>query len=323
MRVIHISDLHLTDLSTVRPQKIRGKRRLGHFSWRGRRRYRHLPAHLEALRRAVLDAQPDFIVVTGDLVHIGLPSELAVAANWLAALAPPGKMLVTPGNHDLYAEDSWAACEGHLGDYLHLSPSSGEAGEAPFRRGFPSHVSLQLGAERHTADAKGTTDRPLGCLQAFHESVDGIELYGLNTGCPTPLGAASGRLGSGQRHRLERLMKQAPAGALKVVALHHAPMRGVMPGRKALIDADALEALLADAHLVLHGHGHWSRSYRCGAAQIFAVGSASTADAAFRQFDFHPQEGTVQVRMGLHVRAVDGDGFGLGEEAAFSVSTGR
>ena len=293
MRLIHISDLHLTDLSTVAPQEIRGKRRLGHFSWRGRRRHRHLPLYLEALRRAVRDAQPDFIVITGDLIHIGLPVELAAAADWLEALAPPGRILVTPGNHDLYAKDSWAACERHWGRYLHLSPPASEAREAPFRRGFPSHVRF-----------------------------GGIELYGLNTGCPTPWGAASGRLGTGQRQRLQRLMKQAPDGTLKVVALHHAPVRGVMPGRKALTDAGALETVLADAHLVLHGHGHWSRSYRCGAAEVFAVGSASTADAAFRQFDFCVREGAAQVRMSLHVRDADGDGFALGEEAAFSVSTG-
>ena len=293
MRLIHISDLHLTDLSTVAPQAIRGKRRLGHFSWRGRRRHRHLAVHLEALRTAVQDARPDFIVITGDLVHIGLPSELAAAADWLEALAASDKILVTPGNHDLYAGDSWAACEGHWGRYLHLGPAVGEAREAPFRRGFPSHVRL-----------------------------DGVDLYGLNSGCPTPMGAASGRLGSGQRRRLKQLLKQAPSGALKVVALHHGPMRGLMPRRKALADASALEALLGDAHLVLHGHGHWSRSYRCGAARVFAVGSASTADAAFRQFDVHRQGSVAQVRMSLHVRRADGDGFALSEEAAFSVSTG-
>ncbi len=293
MRLIHISDLHLTDLSTVGPQEIRGKRRLGHFSWRGRRRHRHLPVYLEALRRAVRDAQPDFIVVTGDLIHIGLPSELAAAANWLEMLAPPGRLLVTPGNHDLYAADSWAACEEHWGSYLHLSPTVDGSGEVPFRRGFPSRVRL-----------------------------DGMDLYGLNTGCPTPMGAASGRLGSGQRRRLGRLMAQAPAGTLKVVALHHAPKRGLMPRRKALADAGALEPLLGDAHLVLHGHGHWSRSYRCGAARVFAVGSASTADAAFRQFDLHRQGGGVQVRMSLHVRGADGDGFALAEEDEFSVLAG-
>ena len=293
MRLIHISDLHLTDLSKVEPRQIRGKRRLGHFSWRERRRHRHLPAHLEALRSAVRDAQPDIIVITGDLIHVGLPSELAAAVNWLEALAPPDRILVTPGNHDLYAEDSWPACQAHWGEYLHLSPASGEAGEAPFQRGFPARVSL-----------------------------DGIDLYGLNTGCPTPLGAASGRLGVGQRQRLERLLQQAPTGALKVVALHHAPLRGVMPRRKALTDARALEPLLADAHLVLHGHGHWSRSYRCGAVRVFAVGSGSTADAAFRQFDIHAQQGAVQVRMSLQVRGADGGGFALAEEAAFSVSTG-
>ncbi len=292
MRLIHISDLHLTDLSAVEPREIRGKRRLGHASWRRRRRHRHLPAHLDALRQAVRDAQPDFIVITGDLIHLGLPNELAAAADWLEALAPPHRTMVTPGNHDLYATDSWRACERHWGAYLHLSPTVGEIREAPFRNRFPSQVRL-----------------------------GGIELYGLNTGCPTPWGAASGHLGAGQRQRLRRLMGQAPAGTLKVVALHHAPVPGVMSRRRALTDARALKAVLADAHLVLHGHGHWSRSYRCGRARVFATGSASTADAAFRQFDIQGSASDVQVHMSLHVRSADGGGFALGEEAAFSVST--
>ena len=293
MRLIHISDLHLTDLSTVEPREIRGKRRLGHASWRLRRRHRHLPQYLESLRTAVQDAQPDFIVVTGDLIHIGLPGELAAAADWLGTLAPPDQLLITPGNHDLYAKDSWTACERHWGGYLHLGPPADKAWEAPFRRAFPSHVRF-----------------------------DGIDLYGLNTGCPTPMGAASGRIGSGQRRRLEHLLKQGPAGTLKVVALHHAPVRGLMPARKALTDVGALETLLTQAHLVLHGHGHWSRSYRCGATQVFAVGSASTVDAAFRQFDIHGNRGIMQVQMSLHVRRTDGEGFAIHEEAAFNVSTG-
>ena len=294
MRLIHISDLHLTDLSTFGPDEIRGKRRLGHFSWRRRRRHRHLPAHLDALRQAVLDAQPDFTVVTGDLVHIGLPEELAAAAAWLESLAPPDRMLVTPGNHDLYAEDSWDACESHWGKYLHLSSPPTADREAPFRRGFPTCAHL-----------------------------DAVTLYGLNTGCPTPSGAASGRLGGGQRQRLGKLLQQAPGDTLKVVALHHAPLRGVMPRRKALTDARALEPLIDEVDVVLHGHGHWNRSYRCGAARVFAVGSASTAEAAFRQFDIDQQESAVQVRMSLHARNAHGGGFALSEEAHFSVSTER
>ena len=58
------------------------------------------------------------MLLTGDLVHIGLESEMIEAADWLRRLGPPEKVMFVPGNHDNYATDSLAAMYRHWGSYL-------------------------------------------------------------------------------------------------------------------------------------------------------------------------------------------------------------
>ena len=291
MRFIHISDPHLTDLSGLSSKEIRGKRFLGHLSWR-RRRHRHLRAHLDVLCAALVELRPELILVTGDLVHIGLPEELAAAAKWLRELRSSAQVLVMPGNHDLYQPDSWSACQSHWRDYLHLpqNPAPGaDAGEPAWWAGFPSH--LRFGD---------------------------IHFYGLNSGMPTPIGFAAGELGAAQRRRLADLLAAAPPQALNILALHHPPLPGLMGKRRALRDADALQPLLSAGHIVLHGHGHWNRSYAAGAVRIFGTGSASTKKAPFRLFDIQYTAGGFKVYMELRTKCAAA--FQLDEATEFTVA---
>lgn len=295
MRLIHFSDPHMTDLSGIPGAGRSAKRRLGRLSWRHRRRH-HLRSNLDALCAAVLDLQPDLIVLTGDLAHTGLPAELVQAGDWLRGLAPPEQVLVTPGNHDLYGQDSWAACKAHWGEYLHT------AGEPPSTR-------------TNDADADHWAGFP------SHRSFDDIHIFGLNSGLPTALGDASGELGAGQRQRLAKLLSETPSNALKVLALHHPPLPGVMGRRRALRDAADLQPLLADGHIVLHGHGHYNRSYAVGPARAFATGAASTADASFRRFDIQRAANGFNVYMELRSK-LDG-AFRLVESTEFVAATAK
>ncbi len=273
MRLIHITDPHLSDLSCVPARLIRGKRRLGYLSWR-RRRHRHLRRHLDALSAEVQGLQPDLILVTGDLVHLGLPEEAAEAAAWLRDLGPPERVLLTPGNHDLYAEDSWAACHAHYAEYLHCrdaGPASATTSEPAFWQGFPSWLRFEA-----------------------------LDVYGLSTALPTGFGMASGEVGVAQRQRLQGLMAEAGRDRLRLLALHHPPTSGVMSRRRGLRDAEALAGLMPQMHLILHGHGHWNRHYRCGPAHVLATGSASTENAAFRRLDLARGPDCITVRMRLH-----------------------
>ena len=275
MRLIHISDPHLTSLWGISPKQIVGKRRLGYASWRWRRRHRHLRTCLDELCAAAASLDPDVIVVTGDLVHLGLPSEIEAAADWLRALGPPQSVFLVPGNHDLYREDSWAAVEAHWGAYLRLASNRSE--EPPHWAGFPT------------------------CLY-----LDGIEVHGLNTGLPTSLLEATGELGQGQCARLAERLDGADEGSLRILGLHHPPAAGEMQPRKALKDCQRLAPVAEKVHFALHGHGHYNKSYRAGKLRVYATGSASTADAAFRCFDIARQDGGWRVEMRLQSRSPAG-----------------
>ena len=118
MRLIHLTDPHLTSLHSTPWRSLRGKRISGYLSWRNKRQYRHLPDVLKRVTEAVLAEQPDRILLTGDLMHIGLESEAAEAAAWLRSIAPPERLLLVPGNHDIYAPDSAGWLAHYWQDYL-------------------------------------------------------------------------------------------------------------------------------------------------------------------------------------------------------------
>ena len=275
MRLIHISDPHLTSLEGIPRKCFMGKRRLGYASWRWRRRYRHLRSHLDEICAAAAAWQPDVIVVTGDLVHLGLPAEIEAAAQWLRELGAPERVFVVPGNHDLYRADSWAAVEAFWGDYLRLAPR--ESDEPAYWAGFPTRMR-----------------------------VDDVEIHGLNTGLPTPVFMATGELGGGQCRRLAARLAAAPPGTLHIVTIHHPPAPGAVPERKALRDQRLLAPAMDSADFVLHGHGHFNRSYQAGRLPVFATGSASKADAALRRFDIAREGDGWRVEMRLESRGEAG-----------------
>ena len=275
MRLIHISDPHLTSLEDIPPRHFVGKRRLGHASWRFRRRHRHLRSTLDRLCALAAGLNPDLVVVTGDLVHLGLPEEIEEAAKWLRALGTPESVFVVPGNHDLYRADSWAVVEAHWRDYLRLAP--GGNGEPAHWAGFPTRFGLE-----------------------------GVEVHGLNSGLPTPVFMATGELGRGQCERLTERLATSAADSLHILAIHHPPAPGVVQRRAALKDTQRLAPAVNKSHFVLHGHGHFNRSYRLGETPVFATGSASKSDAPFRCFDFSRENGGWRVEMRLHTRGPKG-----------------
>jgi 3',5'-cyclic AMP phosphodiesterase CpdA len=106
-RFAHISDLHLTSLDDVKVSDLLNKRALGYLSWRLRRRREHAPEVLAALLRDLRQLTLDHIVITGDLTHIGLPSEFQQARQWLETLGAPTDVTVVPGNHETYVNTAW------------------------------------------------------------------------------------------------------------------------------------------------------------------------------------------------------------------------
>jgi 3',5'-cyclic AMP phosphodiesterase CpdA len=263
MRLIHISDPHLSSPEhrlTGRPGW--GKRRLGLLSWRRRRRHLHQRKWLDDLTAAVHDAHPDLIVLTGDLVQVGLPEEIAEAADWLETLGPPDRVILLPGNHDNYAADSWSAITEYWQPYLHLDS------DYPLEKRFADITLLGVSTALPTRplSACGVVGKAqLSRLSAaLNEPGGGPRLIALHH--PPLPGMISYRKRLKDARRLERLIDDA----------------GV--------------------DVILHGHGHHNQHTQRGQMRIYGVGSASYENASFRMLDIQRQDGGWRLGMHLQQR---------------------
>ncbi len=221
LRLAHLTDVHLSPLPRPRARELASKRLTGFLSWQLHRRKVHLATILEASVAALAAARPDHWVLTGDLVNIALPGEFERARVWLERLAPSGRLTLVPGNHDAYVA---GAAEAH----------------------WPAWAAWMEGA-------RGPGSFP------FVRRVGAVALVGLSSAVPRPWGDAAGALGPEQLGRLEgRLRALAREGLARVILVHHPPVEGWSPARKALLDAAELRALLVreGAELVLSGHDH-------------------------------------------------------------------
>jgi 3',5'-cyclic AMP phosphodiesterase CpdA len=299
MRLVHLSDPHLTSLRETDVRRLRGKRLLGYLSWYRKRRHLHRSERLASLTEAVADESPDQILLTGDLVHIGMPEEIAAAGRWLKQLAPPSRVMLVPGNHDVYAGDSWPAVLEHWGPYMR--------GDGPLSRTEPGE--LWFPARRNLGD---------------------IGLVGLSSGCPTPAFLASGRLGPRQREKLGLHLKHlGNTGRFRCLLIHHPPVPGISNWRKALIDAGDLQSVLLQhgAELVLHGHLHRNAGVVHGhGTRVYGVASASctsqSAPASYRVFDIETLADGWRVHMLLKTLVLEHGAVTVGEETWFAPRAG-
>lgn len=225
LRFAHVSDLHLSSLMGLGSRRLWGKRLLGYLSWRRKRRFEHHPEVLEALARQLSGLNFEQTLITGDLLHIGLPEEFTQARAWLERLGPPEKLALVPGNHDAYAPESWDRSFAHWQAYLR--------GDAPTTQDQVLYPSLRR---------RGP-----------------VAFIGLSTALPTPPFMATGRMGDRQLGALAPLLRSCrEQGLFRVVYLHHPPLTGGEKWRKRLVDSAGLETLLKEegAEFVLHGHSH-------------------------------------------------------------------
>jgi 3',5'-cyclic AMP phosphodiesterase CpdA len=264
MRLIQLTDPHLSSLESFSFLKVKGKRKSGYLSWYRKRRYIHRPEILERLTQAVHDESPDRILLTGDLVHIGLEDEIIEAAHWLRRLGTPEEVMLIPGNHDNYAPDSQAAMIRHWCDYL------------------PAQA-----AEVNDYAAAYPVVRTTG----------GLRLIGVNTSCVTRIFSAEGELGKAQLSRLREALGgpvPGPAGEspdrseFTCLLIHHPPLPGMTKQRKALRDAGDLQRVIEKQQpdLVLYGHLHCNHEGQHGETRTFCTASASSiTNASYRVFD--------------------------------------
>ncbi|MEM6499757.1 MAG: metallophosphoesterase [Pseudomonadota bacterium] len=255
IRLAHISDVHLPNVSGFWPRHWNLKRGLGFINWQRKRRFIHRWETIDLLLEDLKQQQCDHIAVSGDLANLGLPSEISAAFDWLQRLGSPEDVSVIPGNHDIYCP---------------LWSDIGTERWRPYMRGdAPS-----LTSSRVTDEVEFPYTRRFG----------DIVLIGVNSAVPTPPGIASGAVGAVQLERLRNILQQLAAEKVcRVVMVHHPPLPGLASRRRALRDAADFERVLQDAgaELVIHGHNHRSMLSACahegGAIPVIGVPSFSTA----------------------------------------------
>ncbi|MFN7145106.1 MAG: metallophosphoesterase family protein, partial [Myxococcota bacterium] len=151
MRVAHITDLHVE----VPPQlaQLLSKRALGAVNLYLLGRSAHFAKQtVEALVAAVVRAEPDLVVCTGDITSTATPQEFELAAALLAPLTERFPFLVLPGNHDVYTNESMGRFQAHFGAW-----SNG--GIYPYVQHFNGVDFVALDVSRPDFLSRGLTPR--------------------------------------------------------------------------------------------------------------------------------------------------------------------
>ncbi len=295
----HLSDPHLTTLQGTSWKQLMNKRVLGYLSWWYKRRYEHRSEVLDALLCDLAQTHPGHIVITGDLTHLGLPAEFRQARQWLDRLGSADRVTVVPGNHDAYINTPWSSTFAQWEPYMASDRIEGKEQHSVF-------PSLRIR--------------------------NGVALIGLSSATASVPFFATGSLGSEQRGRLSRLLRQTgEQGLFRVVLLHHPPRVEDEKWRKRLTDGNDLCDILGrdGAELVLHGHSH--RTIESGipwgerTIPVFGIPSASAIGhkagrcAQYYLYRVQREAGHWSVRISVRAYQLDSDDFALQHEHQLSV----
>ncbi|NKB37243.1 MAG: metallophosphoesterase [Gammaproteobacteria bacterium] len=228
VRIAHISDPHLSDLSGVSWQQLLSKRILGYLSWRFSRRHIQRLDILDKLLNDLSSNELGHLLISGDLTHIGTAAECRQVRSWLSDLGTAENISLIPGNHDYYTKDDISRTFGLWSDYIASDSVNSDNHKPPL---FPSF-------------------RQRGPLA----------IIGLSTALPTSPFFATGELGQKQIQDLEQLLvKTKKMGLFRIVMLHHGPLQTSNKFRKRLRDAHEFRQSIVShgAELIVHGHGHY------------------------------------------------------------------
>lgn len=227
----HVSDPHFAAVEQMQLRDYFTKRLFGSLRWKYKRQAEYDTEILTILADDLQRAKPDHTVITGDLTQLGFPAEFIMARDWLESIGTPKAVTVVPGNHDSYIE----TCHG---DTYHrwleyMSSDIVDQAEVSFTDIGDTFPSLRIR--------------------------DKIALVGLSTAYPSRLYQATGRIGTHQLAKAEKLLQQlADKDFFCVILIHHPPVTGITSRRKSLLDMDSLQQLISKygVDLVLFGHTH-------------------------------------------------------------------
>ena len=232
LTLAHLSDVHLGPLPKSAAWKnFALKRIVGTLSWKLNRHKLHDVAIAAAVVEDIKAIAPDHVAFTGDLLNISALAEFQLAAGWMENFGEPAWISFVPGNHDAYVPVAWNQGLAHLAPFM-----TGDMAAAP------AHPSALIAS-----------------IFPYVRLRRNLATIGLNSAAPQSLTKAAGTLGPTQLEALAKILYDLKAkGYYRAVLIHHPPLPGLAPPRKALSDAAHLRDVLWNegAEVVLHGHNH-------------------------------------------------------------------
>ncbi len=249
-RLAHISDPHLGPLPPVSWRDLASKRVTGYVNWQRHRGKAMASPTLGQIMADLAAQKPDHLAITGDLVNLGLDSEVENAKAWLEALGSPADISVVPGNHDAYVPGALAkACK---------SWKSFMSGDTPAKSSAPDDMFPYLRVRQHVA------------------------IIGVSSAIATSPFLARGAFRQAQAARLADMLKMCgKEGLFRVILIHHPPVRGATSLHKRLFGIGLFQKTIAErgAELLLHGHTHLPTLHyiagRDGKVPVVGVSSTS------------------------------------------------
>lgn len=247
----HLSDIHLGPLPPITYRELASKRITGYINWRRSRRQQLHEDVLDSVVAAMLEAQPDHVVVTGDIMNLSLTSEIELARIWLETLGDPQHVSAVPGNHDAYVPGALDKACRAWSRWMHDDDRA-----EPTRRGEFPYMRVR----------------------------GPVAIIGVNSARATAPFLASGFFGGNQSRKLGRMLDSARRrGLCRVVLIHHPPVRGATSAHKRLYGIRRFQRVIREhgAELVLHGHTHLPTLYRIGGrgGQVPVVGVTPAGQA--------------------------------------------
>ena len=189
-----------------------------------------VPEQYEAMERLIREHRYDVVAISGDLSQRARSGEFQRARAFIKHAEETSKVLCIPGNHDV----AWWKAPLSLGD------------EGAMLANYRKFINEDIEPVLH---------------------VPGVTLAGLNTSHGVIAQSLTWRLrdisiiGIVRREQVDRLRRTfvaAPAGDIRVVVMHHNPIKGELSQRHGLKHTARVLGAFADmsVDLVLCGHDH-------------------------------------------------------------------
>ena len=189
-----------------------------------------VPEQYEAMESLIQDRRYDVVAISGDLSQRARSGEFQRARAFIKHAERVSKVICIPGNHDV----QWWKSPLGMGDERAMF--------AVYRRYIDDDIEPVLRVPGATFAGLNTSHGVVG--QALTWRLKDISIIGI--------------VRRSQIERLRDVFSRSPAGDLRVVVMHHNPVKGELSQRHGLKDTKRALGAFAEMEvdLVLCGHDH-------------------------------------------------------------------